>query len=268
MNQGLTPDELVERVKLPPHLREHPYLVEFYGTVEWSVRSIFAGTLGWFDGDTATLSPASPAERAAGMVALAGGLENLLAATREALAEARYAWAAELATQAIRYDADLEEARLLKAAALRALGQRSISPNGRNYYLTQALELEGQVEVGVAPPSPSQLALAKAMPVGNFIAAMPGNLNADSAADVDRVMGFRFPDVGESYGIHVRNGVAEVTRGFPEDPDVAITANAGVWIEVVAGARGLPAAMATGDVEVAGGVLQVPAVLSFLSLFR
>ena len=32
--------------------------------------------------------------------------------------------------------------------------------------------------------------------------------------------------------------------------------------------RGLPAAMATGDVEVEGGVLQVPAVLSFLSLFR
>jgi alkyl sulfatase BDS1-like metallo-beta-lactamase superfamily hydrolase len=202
------------------------------------------------------------------MVALAGGMENLLAATRQALEDERYAWAAELATHAIRYDADLEEARLLKAAALRALGQRSISPNGRNYYLTQALELEGKVEVEVPAPTPAQLALAKAMPIGNFIAAMPGNLNAESAADVDRVMGFRFPDVGESYGIHVRRGVAEVTRGFPQDPDVAITANAGVWIEVVAGGRGLPAAMATGDVEVEGGVLQVPAVLSFLSLFR
>ena len=268
MNQGLTPDELVERIKLPPHLRNHPYLLEFYGTVEWSVRSIFAGTLGWFDGDTATLSPASPAERAEGMVALAGGVENLLAATREAVAAERYAWAAELATHLLRYDADLDEAKQLKAASLRALGQRSISPNGRNYYLTQALELEGRVEVAPAPPTAAALELAKSMPIGNFIAAMPGNLNAEAAADVDRVMGFRFPDVGESYGIHVRRGVAEVTRGFPEEPDVAISADAGVWIEVVAGVRGLPAAMATGDVSVEGGVLKVPAVLRFLSLFR
>ena len=36
---------------------------EFYGTVEWSVRSIFTGYLGWFDGDAARLSPASPRKR-------------------------------------------------------------------------------------------------------------------------------------------------------------------------------------------------------------
>ena len=42
MNQGLTPDELVERIELPPHLRDHPWLRELYGTVEWSVRSVFA----------------------------------------------------------------------------------------------------------------------------------------------------------------------------------------------------------------------------------
>ena len=27
-----------QRVRLPPHLRHHPYLIEYYGTVEWSVR--------------------------------------------------------------------------------------------------------------------------------------------------------------------------------------------------------------------------------------
>jgi alkyl sulfatase BDS1-like metallo-beta-lactamase superfamily hydrolase len=268
MNQGLTPDELVERIELPPHLKNHPYLLEFYGTVEWSVRSIFAGTLGWFDGDTATLSPAGPAERAAGMVALAGGVEPLLAATREAVEAGHYKWAAELASHLIRAQPDLVEARLLKARALRALGRQSISPNGRNYYLTQALELEGSVTVEQIPPTAEAIALAQAMPIGNFIAAMPGNLDAEAAADVDRVMGFRFPDTGEAFGVHVRRGVAEVTRGFPEAPDVAITADSAVWIEVVAGGRGLPAAMAAGDVEVEGGLLQVPAVLRFLTLFR
>ena len=268
MNRGLTPDELVEQIELPPHLRNHPYLQEFYGTVEWSVRSIYSGTLGWFDGDTATLSPASPADRAAGMVELAGGEDALLAATRAAVEDGRYEWAAELASHLIRFDPDLEEAKRLKARALRALGRRSISPNGRNYYLTQALELEGAVTVEELPPTEEAIALAKSMPIGNFVAAMPSNLDPRASADVDSVMGFRFPDVGEAYTIHVRRGVAEFRRGFPEKPDIAISADSGVWIEVVAGVRSLPAAMATGAVEVEGGIRQVPAVLRFLSLFR
>ena len=232
------------------------------------MRSIFAGTLGWFDGDTATLSPVSPAERAEGMVALAGGEAALLSETRAAVEAGRYEWAAELASHLIRFDPDLDEARALKARALRALGQRSISPNGRNYYLTQALELEGAVTLVELEPTPEALELAKSMPIGNFIGAMPGNLNPESSADVDAVMGFRFPDVGEEYTIHVRHGVAEVRPGFPEEYDAAISADSGVWVEIVAGVRGLPAAMATGDVEVEGGMMQVPAVLRFLSLFR
>ena len=37
LNQGLTPDEIIgnELIQLPQNLREHPYLQEFYGTVEW-----------------------------------------------------------------------------------------------------------------------------------------------------------------------------------------------------------------------------------------
>jgi alkyl sulfatase BDS1-like metallo-beta-lactamase superfamily hydrolase len=268
MNQGLTPDEIVGRVELPPHLKQHPYLQELYGTVEWSVRSVYSGYLGWFDGDAATLSPASAEERAAGMVALAGGETGLLAATRTAVAEGRYAWAAELASALLRHDPDFDEAKRLKAQALRVLGHRSVSPNGRNYYLTQALELEGEVEVVVTEPTSAMLELAKAMPIANFIAAMPSNLNPERSADADTVMGFRFPDAGESFTIHVRRGVAHYRVGFPEQPDVAISADSGAWVEVVAGVRGLPAAIASGDIEVEGGLRKLPAALAFLAMFR
>ncbi|CAN0578850.1 unnamed protein product, partial [Laminaria digitata] len=64
MNLGLTPDALVEQVRLPQHLSKSPYLAEHYGTVAWSVRSIFDGYLGWFDGVAAHLEPLSEKARA------------------------------------------------------------------------------------------------------------------------------------------------------------------------------------------------------------
>ena len=51
MRKGERPDELVANVKLPPHLAGSPYLQEYYGTVEWSVRAIYSDHLG---GSTAT----------------------------------------------------------------------------------------------------------------------------------------------------------------------------------------------------------------------
>jgi alkyl sulfatase BDS1-like metallo-beta-lactamase superfamily hydrolase len=268
MNRGLTPDELVEEIELPPHLKSHPYLQEYYGTVEWSVRAVFSGYLGWFDGDTATLSPASPDERANEMAALAGGSEGLLTAARRALAEERHEWAAELSSHLLRLDPGLTEARTLKAAALRALGRRSVSPNGRNFYLTQALELEGRVAIEDQQVNESVLNIARTVPIRNYIAAMPTNLDPERSLDVETVMGFRFPDVDEAYTLHVRRGVAEFSEGFPEEAELAVTAPTEVWIDIVLGRRGLPAALAAGDVEVEGGVTRVPAVLRFLSLFR
>lgn len=37
MNEGLTPDEIIgnKLIQLPKKLKEHPYLQEFYGTVDW-----------------------------------------------------------------------------------------------------------------------------------------------------------------------------------------------------------------------------------------
>jgi alkyl sulfatase BDS1-like metallo-beta-lactamase superfamily hydrolase len=114
----------------------------------------------------------------------------------------------------------------------------------------------------------SVLNVARSVPIRNYIAAMPTNLDAERSLDTDTVMGFRFPDVDAGYTLHVRRGVAQFSEGFPEEADLAITAPSEVWIDVVLGRRGLPAALAAGDVEVKGGVTRVPAVLRFLSLFR
>ena len=57
MNLGLDPNEIAERLVLPKHLGDSPYLKEFYGTPEWSSKNVFSGYLGWFDGNPSNLKP-------------------------------------------------------------------------------------------------------------------------------------------------------------------------------------------------------------------
>ena len=264
INQGLTPDELVQVVHLPPHLAEHPYLEEFYGTVEWSVRAIYSGYLGWFDGDAAHLSPAPPRERAEGYAALAGGFDGLLAHTRQAVEAERYAWAAELSAHLLRLQPQHEEARRLQARALRALGRMSKSPNGRNYYLSQALELEGAIALEGPTIDDSVRPLIASIPIGNFIATMPSHLDADKAGDTELRVGFRFPDVGEAYTLELRRGVLEFHSGFPVQPDIGIEADSQAWRDVVTGFRNPALAFVSGDISVEGSTVEL---IRFLGLF-
>ncbi|ETO36087.1 hypothetical protein RFI_00972 [Reticulomyxa filosa] len=59
MNRGYYVDDIIPKVVslMPARLRNHPYLCEYYGTVEWSIRGIFESYLGWFSGDPSHLFP-------------------------------------------------------------------------------------------------------------------------------------------------------------------------------------------------------------------
>src|SRR5262249_23809014 len=81
MNRGLTADELVDVVRLPPHLANfRPWMLEFFGTVSQAVRAIYQGYLGWFEGDPITLAPIQRKERSRREVELMGGRGPVLAA--------------------------------------------------------------------------------------------------------------------------------------------------------------------------------------------
>jgi alkyl sulfatase BDS1-like metallo-beta-lactamase superfamily hydrolase len=141
MNQGMTPDELVDYVKLPPKYADKDYLKEYYGNVEWAVRSIFAGTLGWFDGNPTTLFSLPIREEAERMAALAGGKGKLESAAVQSLESKDYQWTAQLCDHLIALDPTALNPKLLKAEALEGLAENLLTATGRNYYLTSAQEL-------------------------------------------------------------------------------------------------------------------------------
>jgi alkyl sulfatase BDS1-like metallo-beta-lactamase superfamily hydrolase len=141
IRKGERPDELAAHVKLPPALAEHPFLQEFYGGVEWTVRGIYADQVGWFDGNPTRLFPLPEKERATKLVTLIGGVERVLERARGALSTSDYTWAAELADYVLVNDPPHVGARRLKAQALTELAERQINAIARNYYLTTAQSL-------------------------------------------------------------------------------------------------------------------------------
>jgi len=141
MTQGERPGELARHVKLPPDLAENPYLQEFYGSVEWTVRGIYADRVGWFDGNASKLYPLPEKDRAAKLVGLIGGPDAVLARGREALSAREFTWAAELADYVLANDGANAAAKRIKAQALVELGERQINAIARNYYLSSAIYL-------------------------------------------------------------------------------------------------------------------------------
>jgi alkyl sulfatase BDS1-like metallo-beta-lactamase superfamily hydrolase len=93
---------------------------------------------------------------------------------------------------------------------------------------------------------------------------MAVHLDPEKSANVDLVAGFRFPDTGQAYTVHVRRGVAEIQPQFPANPDISLTVDSLVWKEVVTGFRN-PALALVKDVDKAGGTLKI---IKFLSLFK
>jgi len=262
MNKGMTPQQIVERVKLPAHLADQPYLQEYYGTVQWSVRAIFDGYLGWFGGNPTGLFPLTRDERARRFAELAGGKDALLAHARRAVEQQHCQWGLELTDHLLQLDFHAREVRALRASCLEALGGRQAAATARNYYLTRAMEVSGRLNIGMLRIKDRKL--VDSLPLDSIFAGMAVKLDPVKSAGVDTVAGFRFPDTGEAYTVHVRRGVAEIQPRFPENPDIAITVDSNVWKEVAAGLRS-PALALIKDMDRQGGTWNI---IKFLDLFR
>lgn len=271
MNKGHTPDELVDLVAFPPHLEEYaPYLREYYGTVKHAVRQIYNGYLGWFDGDPVNLDPTPPVEKAERTVALMGGRDAVLSAAKDAQTSGDNQWAAELATYLVRIDHDDMEARQVKADALTQLGLASMNINWRNWYLTSAMELEGELDVqelavGMKKPFMS-VTMMQNFPPSVWLNGMALHLDGEAAVDTRLTIGFTFTDIDVRHAIEIRNGVAQVYEQVPDDLEL----NAEMVMEkafldrILAGEAGLLKGIASGDVSLEGSKLDVVSFLSVL----
>lgn len=136
INAGKTVEQAVQEVKLPPNLAQYRYLHEYYGRVDWSVRGIYQGSIGWYDGNGANLVPNPPAFSARELVKLAGGADKILARAVELQKNNEHQLAVELCETVIQANPDDKMAHLIKAVSLEQMAMDADGINKFGFYFS------------------------------------------------------------------------------------------------------------------------------------
>jgi len=221
MNKGMTPDELVEVVKLPKHLAEHPWLGEHYGTVAHAVRQIYVGYIGFYEADPWQLEPMAYEQRAKSFVEIMGGRDNIIRTAEAAIKAENYTFAAEILSYPITVNKDDMQARQLKAKAYKAWAANQVNINWRNWALNAAAELEGTRDFSNMI-SFASVDVLTALPSKQIFDMMTSTLIAEKTLDVNMALTYNFADTNESFTIEIRNGIAQLHEKALEGADVQI----------------------------------------------
>ena len=257
MARGLTPDEIVEAIgELPPRLRDHPWLGEFYGTVKQTVRQIYHNAYGWYEGDPTFIDPLPRRERAARYVAAMGGRDAVVAAANRSMADGDARWTAEVLTHLLRLDPDDQAARPLKAAALRQLGFAATNPIWRNNYLMAAHEIDGTLDrpgLGAALRALRNPDVTGALPIPLVLRALATRLNPARGAGVRLHVGLHATDTGASAGLAIREDVAVVLPVVPPDATLGLRAAEATLRDLLTGRLPWSRAVADGAVTLDAG---------------
>ncbi|UPW17018.1 MBL fold metallo-hydrolase [Agarivorans sp. TSD2052] len=232
MNKGMTPDELVEVVKLPKHLAEHPWLGEHYGTVAHAVRQIYVGYNGFFEADPWQLEPMAYQQRAKAFVEIMGGRDNIIQTAKAAIDAENYTFAAEILSYPITVNKNDTEVRQLKASAYKAWAADQVNINWRNWGLNAAAELEGTRDFSNMI-SFASVDVLTALPSQQIFDMMTSTLIAENTLDVQMAMTYKFADTKESFTIEIRNGIAQLHDTAIKGADVEINTSRAVLNQIL-----------------------------------
>ena len=254
-NQGLTPREIADVLKLPESLAQQWYNRDYYGTVRHNAKATYQYYLGWFDGNPAHLSPLPPVESGARYVEWMGGADAMIARGRAAFAEGDYRWVAEAMNHLVFAQPENEQARWLQADTLEQMGYQAESGPWRNFYLSAARELREGVlsERTVNTASADVVAGMTSAMVFDFMSV---RLKGLKAADEDMILEIRFTDRDELWVLDFQNGVLHAREGVPApDPDLGLEMTRADFLALLSGAVGMPTLLAGGRVDLSGNPL-------------
>jgi alkyl sulfatase BDS1-like metallo-beta-lactamase superfamily hydrolase len=266
LNEGLTPTEIAEQLKLPPSLANEWFSRGYYGTLSHNAKAVYQFYLGWYDANPADLNPLPRAEAARKQLEYMGGPEAVLKRAREDFAAGQYRWVASVTSQLVFADPANREARDLGADALEQLGYQSEAATWRNAYLLGAAELRRGVPK--ASPSGANAALLKGISIDLAFDVLGVRLNAARAEGRTIVINWTFSDLNQSYVMTLENSALTHISGQPADnADLSLTLTRATFDALTLKQRSFPDAVASGDISFRGNPLKLQELTSLLDEF-
>lgn len=252
MNQGYTPIEVAEIIKVPNAISYEWYNRGYYGSVNHDSKAVYQRYLGWYDSNPANLHPLPPAEAAKKYVEYMGGANKIIKMAQASYKKGEYRWVAEVMKQVVFAEPNNKIARELQADAFEQLGYQEENPTWRNEYLVGAYELRNGVQKTTF--STAQLDIILAMTPEMLFDYMGLRLNGPKAENKAGVFNIKFSDMPNTeYAVSLEDGVLiySANKSFAS-PDVTITWPKKSMISLIFGASTLDKEIASGSVSLTG----------------
>lgn len=237
VNRRLDPDEAAKEMEanLPAHLKNDPDLGEHYHEFSWIAKGMYTKAGGWWSGDVVDLVRITPSERAERLLELVGSRKKVRKAAESAFEKGERGWAAELMRMLVTTDPTDEQARMLLARILRTIAYDSNTSNLRHYLLTEALVMEGKIDLDTLPVDVANPRYLAANPDSVLFRAQGTKLDPVSSGAIELTGGFTIRDTGQEHTLIIRRGVVEWRAGRPEMADLRVSFDRQTWILIASG---------------------------------
>lgn len=204
-NQGYTPREIAEMIKLPEAIANEFANRGYYGTVSHNVKAQYQMYFGWFDGIPANLNPLPPTEEGKKYVEAIGGEEAVMGKAKEAYNQGEYRWTATLLNNLVFANPNHKAARQLLADTYSQLGYQAESGPWRNFYLTGAQELTNGI-AGKGKTSSNIARMSQNLSLEMLFDMLAIQINGEKAADKDIIINVSLTDTKEQATLILKNG--------------------------------------------------------------
>jgi len=262
-NEGLTPREISEKIRLPKALKSEFYNRGYYGTLSHNSKAVYQFYFGWYNGNPATLNPLPPVESAKKYIAYMGGSSIVLKKAQKSYNKGDYRWVAEILNHVVFADPDNKKAKKLLSQTYKQLAYQSESGVWRNIYLKAADELKmGPSKIGISPQS--MYGTLKYAPPVKFFNSMAVRLNGPKAEGKKMIFNITFPDRKENYILILKNSVLRnYKKPKAANANATLTMPYTLFIKMLVGNVKLKSILFSNRVSIAGSRIDL---LSFLML--
>jgi len=273
LNQGLTANEIAERITLPEPLANYFANRGYYGSLSHNAKAVYQYYMGWFDANPAHLNPLPASQSSSKYVEMMGGEESIIVKAQISFEQGEYRWVAELLNHVIFTNPDNMHAKTLLASTYKQLGYQAESAAWRNFYLMGAQELkQGVSDKGIDLASMENI--LKNTPVNKFFESMSVRLNSEKAKGEVFNIVLNFTDINESYLLKVNNSVLHhyavkksvLNKGTLKKDKInaSLSLTHSLFVKALIGKANIKNTLFSDDLSVDGSIIDL---VSFFRLF-